>query len=160
VLDSGSASCHAQSGGQAAAQAQSSVRTAQTSRPAATAPLPAEQSAAVLEASPTPESVPLEFDAQPQPLTLPPAAGAGLPVDVHCSRACDVHATLLVSGQTVATYRETETEIPEPFSRIELKLPDSIADSSTSVPVVLKFAAMDAAGEVKRVRRELTLSPG
>ena len=26
--------------------------------------------------------------------------------------------------------------------------------------VELKFAAMDAAGEVKRVKRELTLSPG
>jgi hypothetical protein len=163
VLDSGSESCHAQGGGQAAAQAQSSARVKQTSQSSAVAPVPAVQAAAVLAASPTPDSVPLEFDAQPVPVTLP-APGDELPVDIHCSRACDVDIKLVVRkaghAETVVTYHETESEIPEPFSRIELKLPDSIATSSTSVHLLLKFAATDAADEVKRLRRALTLYPG
>jgi len=124
--------------------------------------LPALQAATALAASSTSsDSVPLEFDAEPVPVTLP---AEDLPVDIHCSRACDLDVRLAArqagSRRIVATYHETEDEIPEPFSRIELKLPDSVANASTSVRLVLTFVATDAEGEVQRLRRTLTLYPG
>jgi hypothetical protein len=124
-------------------------------------PLPAVQSATALATTPTLDSVPLEFDAQPVPVTLP---AKELPVDIHCSRACDLDIKLVArqggDTRTVAIYHETEEQIPEPFSRIELKLPGSVANASTRVRLALKFVATDAEGDVQRLRRALTLYPG
>ena len=130
----------------------------------ATAPVPAVQAASVLAASPTPDTTPFEFSAEPQPVSLPLAAAEGVPVKIHCSRACDVDVALAVrrEGTTtlVASYRETETEIPRAYSTIKLPLPASIASSTTSVRIVFEFVAVDASGEKKTVRRALTLRPG
>ena len=162
VLDSGSASCHNTTGGGAGAAA---ARSAATSAPAASEG----EGQTLGTAQPSTTEVPageatLDFAAEPQPVTVGVDSTRVLPVRIHCSRACDVNVSLGISeaGATVpvASYRETETEVPQPHSTVELTLPERIASSSTSVPIVLEFVAMDAAGEQQTVTRNLTLPPG
>jgi hypothetical protein len=88
----------------------------------------------------------------------------GLPVDVHCTRACDVGVTAYLrrDGRLVklASYRETESEIPKPFSRILLRLPARALDHLGRARLTLSFAAMDASFERASATRTVALAGG
>ena len=134
--DSGSAACHASPG------------------PAPVAPSPP------APAAPTPPAERLQFTARLQRFTARSARRYGLPVSVHCSRACDLRISLRAwrGGRlrTLARYRRTEVQITRPSSRIVLRLPSRLsidALRSRAARARLDFQAVDAAGD----RRALTL---
>jgi hypothetical protein len=159
VLDSGSAPCHAKS----ASSPTATVRTAPAAPrfPPIPTPLLAARSAAMLAVSASPDRARLRFAVQPRPASLRPALGYGVPLDVHCSRACDVSVAVRVRHGhhmiTIARYRETETEIPRPSSRVVLHLGRSVVRRLADAPVTLSFVAVDASLEQRTVTRTITL---
>jgi hypothetical protein len=81
---------------------------------------------------------------------------------VYCSRACDLSVALGLRRNhhavTLARYRETETEIPRPSSRVWLPLRASDASRLAGARLTLSFVAVDASNERRSVTRTLTLS--
>ncbi|HEX5224502.1 MAG TPA: metallophosphoesterase, partial [Solirubrobacteraceae bacterium] len=154
VLDSGSTHCHAASGGGAAAVRLSPLRaTAQGNE----AQLPAVTAASQLVPSSSPDDQPLDFAVRPTGRTA--ADAASIPLDVHCSRGCEVGVTVSVRRgpriKTVLRFDETATERPD--FRIALHLPRKLARLLSDVPLIATFHAVDTAGEQRTLTR--TLAP-
>jgi Calcineurin-like phosphoesterase len=103
----------------------------------------------------------LAFDARPLPASLTTVIGRGLPVAVHCSRGCDVTVTASLRRgrrlQRIARFYETESQLPAPYSQILLRLPARRLQGAKKVPLVLRFAAIDAAGHHRIVTRIVAL---
>jgi calcineurin-like phosphoesterase family protein len=142
VRDTGAAPCH--------------------SAPAAEppAPPPAGHVAGLSAAAPAP----FRFTAKLQRFTARVARRHGLPVLVHCSRACDLRIWLRARRgrglRTLAAYRRTETEITRPWSRTVLRLPRAASVAallSRTADARLDFVAVDAHNE--RRGRRLVLLP-
>jgi hypothetical protein len=162
VVDSGSASCHTPPKGAGAmalpqqGPLASRVRTRAVSL--------AERSAAAFLPRAFASRARLTFGVRPHSVSLRSAVKHGLPVDVHCTRACDVRVTayLHLDGRLVklASYRETESEIPKPFSRIVLRLPDRALDHLGRARLTLSFAALDASFERASAIRTFALGGG
>jgi calcineurin-like phosphoesterase family protein len=138
VVDSGSAACHPLPG---------------PAPPVAPPPVS-------VAAAPPPSVARLQFTARLQRFGAGFARRYGLPVSVHCSRACDLVISLRVRRagrvRTLARYRRTEVQITRPLSRIVLPLPRRLSIGallSRAARTRLDFQAVDAAGE----RRALTL---
>jgi hypothetical protein len=70
-----------------------------------------------------------------------------LPLEVHCSRGCDVTITLRARGTVLATYRETETQITHPYSLLSLPLSPETIRLMDHAGVTAGFLASDATGE-------------
>src|SRR5262249_58284345 len=106
----------------------------------------------------------LRFDARLQTSTVATVARRGLPVAIHLSRAADVAITVSVHRghrlTRIASFYETETQIPRPHSRIFLRLPASRLRSSGPVKLVVHFAAVDGAGHHRALRRTVVLRRG
>ena len=160
VLDSGSTNCHSQP---ATKQAATQSAASQPSLSPTAGQLPAVQAAAALAGSASTVEARLEFTARPLPTTLQAAERQGIPVDVHCSRACDVsiaiRADLGGRDVTIASYRETESQIPRPSSRVLLPLSPRQVARFGRVPLQLSFAAVDASNEQQTATSTLALTP-
>jgi hypothetical protein len=139
VVDSGTTACHGSGGGSSAALL---ARDARAWPVGPTGPA-------------------LRFDARLQPSTVATAERAGLSVAIHLTRAADV--TITVSRRRghrlarVASFYETETQIPRPHSRIFLRLPARRLTGSGSASLVVRFAAVDAAGHHRTLTRTVVL---
>jgi hypothetical protein len=92
------------------------------------------------------------------PSPQPPARAGTLPIEVHCSRACDLDITLQVGDTTVAKYRETEKEIRKPFTLLSLQLSPDAVRLIGHASVTATFVASDAANEVRSLTRTLTMA--
>jgi len=160
VLDSGSTNCHSQP---ATKQAATQSAASQPSLSPTAGQLPAVQAAAALAGSASTVEARLEFTARPLPTTLQAAEQQGIPVDVHCSRACDVsiaiRADLGTRDVTIASYRETESQIPRPSSRVLLPLSPRQVARFGRAPLQLSFAAVDASNEWQTATSTLALAP-
>jgi hypothetical protein len=159
LLDSGSTTCHAQPAGTTAAQPVARSRAiAQT----AASKLPAVAEAGALVPARSADSARLAFAARPAPATTRAAAARGVPVDVYCSRACDVTVVVLAreghQNVTIASYRETESQIPRASSRIWLRLPPTALAGLRHVRLSLSFTGVDASNESRSLRRTITLA--
>jgi hypothetical protein len=159
VLDSGSTACHTHTASLRATirQPASAARFSRTPTPS-----PAARSAEMLSPAAYPDRARLTFAVHPRRASLGSALKNGLPVDVYCSRACDVSVAVRVrSGShiiTIARYRETETEIPRRSSRVALHLRRSVIRSLGNARLMLAFVAVDASKEQRTVTRTLTLT--
>jgi hypothetical protein len=151
VIDGGSAACHGSSGGSATAAAPRAIAAA-AARDIATADVAARDR----------REPQLAFDAIPLRSSLPDALRRGLRVAVHCSRGCDVGVTasLRVRGglRRIGSFWETESQIPEPYSEIVLRLPASSLRNRSRATLVLRFAALDAAEHHRLVTRVVSLT--
>jgi hypothetical protein len=146
VLDSGTAACHAQAAaGSAAIRALSTTAGPQP----AVAQLSAVTAARKLAPASSSGLQALVFDAHPAARS--PATAQALPLDVHCSQACDLTITLGVRRGSrllpVARFRETETQIPRANSRVVLHLSRRLGNELLHVPLTATLQAMDATGE-------------
>jgi hypothetical protein len=103
----------------------------------------------------------LRFDAHPLRSSLTAVARRGVPVAVHCSRGCDVSVTASLRRgnrlQRIGAFRETESEIPKPYSEIFLRLPARRLQGIRHATLVLRFAAIDAAEHRRVVTRIVAL---
>ncbi|MBV9003972.1 MAG: metallophosphoesterase [Solirubrobacterales bacterium] len=103
----------------------------------------------------------LRFDARLYPSTVATSSRGGLPVLIHLTRAADV--TIAVSLRRgrhlsrIASFYETETQIPRPHSRIVLRLPPGPLKGTGPVMLVVRFAAVDGAGHHRTVTRTAVL---
>jgi hypothetical protein len=141
VIDSGTSSCHGPSSGPSSARAARDVPTSNRARL---------------------RSPNLSFSATPLRRSLTSVARNGLPVAIHCSRACDVGVTawLRRAGRRhrVAHAWETESNIPRRHSRIVLRLPARALAGRAAVTLVLRFAAVDAANHHHLLTRTVRLT--
>jgi hypothetical protein len=158
VLDSGSTSCHSQPATSAAATLSA---VSQASLSPATGQLPTVQAAAALAGTASPVEARLRFTARPVSTTLQAAEQRGIPVDVHCSRACDVSIAIRAHvgrlNVTIASYRETERQIPRAWSRVLLRLSHRRVARLGRAPLHLSFAAVDASNEWRTATSTLAL---
>ncbi len=142
VVDSGTTSCHGSGGGSA------SLRAARDAR----------------RWPPGPSGPRLRLAVRPESVSATTAARRGLPVDVHMTRAADVTIqAMLVSGRRriqIATFRETETQLPGPHSRIVLRLPRRRLTGKRAVALLLRFTARDGAGQRRVVVAKVTVRSG
>jgi uncharacterized protein YegP (UPF0339 family) len=76
------------------------------------------------------------------------------PLEVHCSRACDLLLVAWSHGRRVGAWQETESQIRDPYSRLVLRLPVPVAGGA----LVLRAVGEDAAAE--RVRSAVTVRLG
>ncbi|MGZ4331513.1 MAG: metallophosphoesterase family protein [Solirubrobacteraceae bacterium] len=140
VIDSGSTACHGSGSGAVGYAAAGDVGAPRAPR----------------LAGPT-----LLFDARPLRSSLTAVARRGLPVAVHCSRGCDVSVTASLRRgnrlQRIGVFRETESEIPKPYSQILLRLPARRLQGLRHATLVLRFAAIDAAEHHRVVTRIVAL---
>ena len=140
VKDSGTTACHGSGSGPANAFAARAVRRA----------------GAASRREPQ-----LVFDARPLASSLTAVAREGLPVAIHCSRACDVAVTAsLRRGRRlhrIASFYETESQITKPYSQIVLRLAARRLQGARQVTLVLRFAAKDAADHHRIVTRIVAL---
>jgi Calcineurin-like phosphoesterase len=104
---------------------------------------------------------PLVFDASPLRRSLASVERTGLPVAVLASRAVDVVVTAwLRQGHRLtrlASFYETESQIPKPHSVIRLRLPTRPLNGMSVGTLVLRFAAEDGAGHRHTVTRTVRL---
>ncbi|MGZ4307144.1 MAG: hypothetical protein ACXVSL_20015, partial [Solirubrobacteraceae bacterium] len=142
VVDSGTTTCHGSGAGS------SSARLARAARRWPVGPTgPA-----------------LGFDGRALKSTVAAVGRRGLPVAVRLTRAADV--TIKVSVRRgrrltqVASFYETETQIPRPHSRIYLRLPARALRGSGPVTLVLHFAAVDAANHHLALTRKIVITRG
>jgi hypothetical protein len=139
VVDSGTTACHGSGAGSLVARAARDAR--------------------VWPVGPTGPA--LSLDARLQPSTVARAERGGLPVAIHLTRAADVAVTVsLRRGRhltRITSFYETETQIPRPHSRILLRLPARRLKGARSVTLVVRFAAVDAAGHHRTLTRIVVL---
>ena len=149
AIDSGSTACHGTGAGSAGPAAPRDIAAA------------ARDIAAADVASRDRRQPHLMFGAVPLRSSLRAALTRGLHVAVHCSRGCDVGVTvsLRVRGRLrrIARFWETESQIPEPYSEIVLRLPQAPLEHLSSVMLALRFAAVDAAEHHRTVIRTVRL---
>jgi acid phosphatase type 7 len=103
----------------------------------------------------------LSFDALPVRASLRSVMRTGLAVAVHSSRGVDVAVTTWLRRghqlRRIATAYETESQIPKPYSQIVLHLPSRRLRGRTSATLVVRFAAVDSAGQRRTVTRTMSL---
>jgi hypothetical protein len=149
IVDSGSTACHG-SGGSAIA-----------SSPRAMAAVAARDIASADVAARDRREPGLAFGALPLHSSLSAATRRGLRVAVHCSRGCDVGVTVSLRVgdrlRRIARFWETESQIPEPYSEIVLRLPAAALEHLTRATLVLRFSAVDAADHHRVLRRTASL---
>ena len=149
VVDSGSTVCHG-SGGSAIA-----------STPRAIAAVAARDIATADVAARDRREPRLVFGARPLRSSLFAAMSRGLRVAVHCSRGCDIGVTVSLHVRDrlrrIARFWETESQIPEPYSEIVLRLPAAALEHLRRAKLVLRFAAIDAADHHRVVTRTVSL---
>lgn len=106
----------------------------------------------------------LAFDARPRHSSLAAVVRRGLPVAIHCSRKCDVSVAVFLRrggrARRIASFDESDVEIPQPYSRILLKLPARSLRTIRDATLVLQFAALDAAEHHRVVTRIVRLTRG
>jgi hypothetical protein len=140
TVDSGTTACHGPGGAPAA------VAAAHIARSARVASL---------------YGPPLSFDARPLRASLQSVIRTGLAVAIHASRGVDVviTASLRRGGRLhrIASFYETESQIPKPYSQILLRLPARSLQGMTAVRLVLRFAAVDSAEHRRTVTRTVSL---
>ncbi|MGZ6614542.1 MAG: metallophosphoesterase [Solirubrobacteraceae bacterium] len=104
---------------------------------------------------------PLVFEAHPFATSLTAIEQRGLAVAIHANRGVDVVVTAsLRRGRRlhrIASFYETESEIPKPYSQIRLRLPVRSLQRVRAVALVLRFAAVDAAEHHRVVTRIVSL---
>jgi len=136
TADSGTTACHGPGAAPAAVAAVHAARLARVARLSGPA---------------------LAFDARPLSAWPSSMRGGGLPVAVHCSRACDVAVTIWLRHgrrlRRVASAYETESQIPGPYSRILVRVPARWLKHPAGDSLVMRFAALDAAGHRRTVTR-------
>jgi hypothetical protein len=139
VVDSGTTACHGSGAGSMAARAARNAR--------------------VWPVGPTGPK--LAFDARPEPATPATVARHGLSVAIHTTRAPNVAITVsLRRGRRltrIASFYETETEIPRPHSRITLPLSARWLKRRGPVTLRVRFVAT-AAGQRRTLTRTVVLS--
>ena len=105
----------------------------------------------------------LIFDARSLGSSLTAVTRRGLPVAIHCSRACDVLVSASLRRgarlQRIASFSETELQIDKPYSRILLRLPAVRLKGLSEISLVLRFSARDAAGHHRVVTRLVSCKP-
>jgi hypothetical protein len=142
IIDSGTTACHAKGTGASAALAREvkALNPAALSGPA------------------------LVFNARPLRSSLITILRRGLPVAVQLSRAADVTVTVSVRrgkhSQQIASFHETESEIPKPYSDIFLRLPARRLIGLGGARLVLKFVAVDSAGHRRVQTTSVSLGNG
>jgi hypothetical protein len=142
IIDSGTTACHAKGTGASAALAREgkALNPAALSGPA------------------------LVFNARPLRSSLTTILRRGLPVAVQLSRAADVTVTVFVRrgehSQQIASFHETESEIPKPYSDIFLRLPARRLIGLGGARLVLKFVAVDSAGHRRVQTTSVSLGNG
>ncbi|HEY5335297.1 MAG TPA: metallophosphoesterase [Mycobacteriales bacterium] len=103
----------------------------------------------------------LSFDARPIRASLKSVIRTGLAVAIHASRGVDVVVTASLRRgprlQRIASFYETESQIPKPYSQILLRLPARSLQGMTAVRLVLRFAAVDSAKHRRTVTRTVSL---
>jgi Calcineurin-like phosphoesterase len=134
VVDSGSANCHGPSAAPASVAAATSA-----ARDIAAADVPA-----LIRRSPR-----LVFAARPLTSSLRAVTERGFPLAVHCSRKCDVLVRVSLRHgrrlQRIATFFETDEQIPKPYSTILLRLPAPRLAGLRKATLVIHFSTRDAA---------------
>jgi Calcineurin-like phosphoesterase len=109
-----------------------------------------------------PTGPPLVFGARPVVSSLDAIQRRGLAVAVHVDRGVDVvvTASLRLRGRLhrIASFYETESEIPKPYSRIVLRLPARRLAGRGPLTLVLRFAAVDSAFHRSVVTRIVRLT--
>jgi hypothetical protein len=104
---------------------------------------------------------PLAFDVHPLPTSLRSIMRSGIPVAVQSSRAVDVTVTIWLrrNGWTrrITTAYETESQIPNPYSRILLPVPAHWLKHAAGGALVMRFAAVDAAEHRQTLVRTVQL---
>ena len=83
---------------------------------------------------------------------------------VQVSRAADVTVTASVRRgqhlQQIASFHETESQIPKPYSEIFLRLPARRLAGLAGARLVLKFVAVDSAGHRRVQTTNASLGTG
>jgi hypothetical protein len=134
TIDSGSVSCHGPSNGPAR-----DVAAASAARANAVSDI-----RALMRDAPR-----LAFAARPLTSSLRAVTRRGLPLAVYCSRKCDVlvHVSLRNGRRLrrIATFFETDEQIPGPYSTIRLRLPSHRLDALRKATLVIRFFTRDAA---------------
>jgi hypothetical protein len=142
IIDSGTTACHAKGTGASAALA----RGAKALNPSALSG-PA-----------------LVFNARVLRSSLTTILRRGLPVAVQLSRAADVTVTVSVRrgehAQHIASFFETESQIPKPYTDIFLRLPARRLIGLGGARLVLKFVAVDSAGHRRVQTTNVSLGNG
>ncbi len=140
IKDSGTTACHG------SGTASASIATARVARSASVARLSGPQ---------------LSFDARPLAASLKLVRRTGLTVAVHASRAVDVTVTASLRRgrrlQRIASFYETESQIPKPYSQILLRPPARSLQGVTTARLLLRFAAVDSAKHRRTVTRTVSL---
>ena len=107
---------------------------------------------------------PLVLDARPLGSSLASILKRGLPVAVHLSRAADVTVTVSVRRgkhvQQIASFYETESDIPKPYTDIFLHLPARRLVGLGGARLVLKFVAVDSAGHRRAQTTNVSVGNG
>jgi hypothetical protein len=133
-VDSGTQGCH----GPGTASA-SVAATPSAARDIAEADIPA-----LIQKAPR-----LRFAARPLTSSLRAVIRRGLPLAVYCSSKCDVFVHVSVREgrhlRRIATFFETDEQIPKPYSRIVLSLPARGLEGLRTATLVLRFFTRDAA---------------
>lgn len=158
VIDSGSTACHSSPSATAA-----STRASASTRVNKPSPITeAVREATLLSAGARKGAPPLAFAAVVQRQPASALAGHGLLVRVHCSRACDVAIALRVGKGmregTLARFRETETQISRPDTRLALHLSGRALHALRGAQATMTFTAIDASGQQRTIVRHLALS--
>ena len=103
----------------------------------------------------------LSFDARPIRASLKSVIRTGLAVAIHASRGVDVVVTASLRRgrrlQRIASFYETESQIPKPYSQILLRPPARSLQGMNAVRLVLRFAAVDSAEHRRTVTRTVSL---
>jgi Calcineurin-like phosphoesterase len=104
----------------------------------------------------------LTFDAQPLRSSLTAVTRAGVPVAVRCSQMCDVTINASLSHgrrrEQIASYYETESQIPGPYSLIHLRLPKRQLQGLNRPRLILRFTATDGAGQHRFLTKTVRLT--
>ncbi|MBV9801813.1 MAG: metallophosphoesterase [Solirubrobacterales bacterium] len=107
---------------------------------------------------------PLVFHVRPLRSSLTATLRRGLPVAVQLSRAADVTVTVSVRRgrrlQPIASFYETESEIPKPYTEIFLRLPARQLTGLGAARLVVQFVAIDSAGHRRVERTSVALGRG
>ena len=162
TVDSGSTACHAQPSTPPATTTTSASpppTTSTTASPPATTSTPASPPPPATGPPPAPQRLTFLVKSIGSG-TFPSLRRHGLGVNVYCSRGCDVLITVRIRrGRrlvTIARFRETESELPSPFTHLVLRgLWNSIRHLRVAT-LHLTFVAHDAAGHQVTIRRNST----
>jgi acid phosphatase type 7 len=122
----------------------------------------ARHKAAAIRRVAAPTGPPLVFEARPLPDSLSVIRQRGLRVAIHADRGVDATVTVSLRRagrlRRIASFYETESEIPKPFTQILLRLPGRRLGGNGPVTLVLRFAVVDSAFHRAVVTRTVRLT--